>query len=136
MSDPNIIPIPVIMTVLIQFFCAILVHLLISFASVRSLTFLSFIVPILAESVPLVVPIFLKQSLFFTILLFSSNSCNFHLQRLSDIPLIFSGSLHSIEYIFPFILCLSLLLFSQLFLGRPQAPPFPSHICFSWGWFW
>ena len=109
---------------------------LISYASVRSLTFMSFIVPILAWNIPLVAPIFLKLSILFTILLLSSNSCNFHLQRLSDIPLIFSGSLHSIEYIFPFILCLSLLLFSQLFLGRPQATPFPSHICFSWGWFW
>ena len=109
---------------------------LISSASVRSLTFLSFIVPILAESVPLVVPIFLKQSLFFTILLFSSNSCHVHLWRLSYIPLLFSGSLHSIECIFLFLLCLSLLVFSQLFLRPPQASPFPYHICFSWGWFW
>ena len=108
---------------------------LISSASVRSLNFLSFIVPILAWSVPLVAPIFLKQSILLTILLFSSNSCTVHLWRFSNLSLLFSGSLHSIEYIFPFLLCLSLLLFSQLFLRPPQATPFPSHICFSWGWF-
>jgi len=109
---------------------------LISSASVRSLTFLSFIVPILARSDPLVAPIFLKQSILFTILLYSSNSCSVLLWRLSYIPLLFPGSLHSIEYIFTFLLCLSLLLFSQLFLRPPQANPFPSCICFSWGWFW
>jgi len=44
---------------------------LISSASVRSLTFLSFIVPIFAWSVPLVSPLFLKRSIFFTILLYN-----------------------------------------------------------------
>jgi len=72
---------------------------------------------------------------FFTILFFSSNSCTIHLWRLSYLSLLFSGSLHSIGYIFPFLLCLSLL-FSQLFLRPPQATTLPSHICFSWGWFW
>jgi len=109
---------------------------LISSASVRCLIFMSFTVPILGWSVPLVAPIFLRQSILFTILLYSSNSCSVHLWRLSYIPLLFSGSLHSIEYIFPFLLCLSLLLYSQLFLRPPQATPFPSHICFSWGLFW
>ena len=107
----------------------------ISSASVRSLTFLSFIVPILAWSVPLVAPIFLRQSILFTILLYSSNSCSVHLWRLSYIPLLFSGSLHSIEYIFPFLLCLSLLLFSQLFLNLLRQPLFLLTL-FSWGWFW
>ena len=55
---------------------------LISSASVRSLNFLSFIVPILAWSVPLVAPIFLKRSMLFTILLFSSNSCTVDLHFL------------------------------------------------------
>ena len=45
-------------------------------ASVRSLLFLPFIVPILAWSVPLVSPVFLKRSLVFPILLFSSISFN------------------------------------------------------------
>jgi len=46
--------------------------LLISSASVRSIKFLSFIVPIFALNVPLVCLIFLKTSLDFPILLFSS----------------------------------------------------------------
>ena len=45
---------------------------LISFASVKSIPFLSFIVPIFAWNVPLVSLIFLKRSLVFPILLFSS----------------------------------------------------------------
>ena len=43
---------------------------LISSASVRSLTFLSFIVPIFAWSIPMVSPIFLKRSILFTIYYF------------------------------------------------------------------
>ena len=43
-----------------------------SFASVKSLPFLSFIMPIFAWNVPLIPPIFLKKSLVFPILLFSS----------------------------------------------------------------
>ena len=69
-------------------------------------------------------------------LLFSSNSCTFHLQRLSYLSLLFSGSLHFIGYIFPFLVCCSLLLLSQLFSRPPQVTTLPSHICFSWGWFW
>ena len=49
-------------------------HLLISSASGRSIPFLSFIKPIFAWNVPLVSLIFLKRSLVFTILLFSSIS--------------------------------------------------------------
>ena len=48
-------------------------HLFLIFsASVRSIPFLSFIEPIFAWNVPLVSPIFLKRSLVFPILLFSS----------------------------------------------------------------
>ena len=49
---------------------------LISATSVRSLPFLAFTVPIFAWNVPLVSPIFLKRSLFFPILLFSSLNCS------------------------------------------------------------
>ena len=49
-------------------------HLLISVTSVRSVPFLSFIVPISAWNIPLVSLIFLKISLFFPILLFQSPS--------------------------------------------------------------
>ena len=54
---------------------------LISSASVRSLTFLSFIVPIFAWNVPLVSLIFLKRSLVFPILLFSSISLHWWLRK-------------------------------------------------------
>ena len=47
---------------------------LISSTSVRSLPFLSFIVPIFSWNVPLISPIFLKRSLVFPILFFSSTS--------------------------------------------------------------
>ena len=107
-----------------------------SSASVRSLNFLSCYLPIFAWSVPLVSPLFLKRSILFTILLLSSNSCTIHLWRIFYLSLLFPESLHSIGYIFLLLLCLSLLLFSQLFSRPPQETTLPSHICFNWGWFW
>ena len=60
------------------YFC----HLfLISSASVRSVPFLSFIEPIFAWNVPLVSPIFLKTSLVFPSLLFSSISLHWSLRK-------------------------------------------------------
>ena len=54
---------------------------LISFASVQSILFLSFIVPIFAWNVPLVSLIILKRSLVFPILLFSSISLHWSLRK-------------------------------------------------------
>ena len=54
---------------------------LISSASVRSVPFLSFIEPIFASNVPLVSLIFLKRSLVFPILLFSSISLHWMLRK-------------------------------------------------------
>ena len=54
---------------------------LISSASVRSVPFLSFIVPIFAWNVPLIFLIFLKRSLVFPILLFSSTSLHWTLRK-------------------------------------------------------
>ena len=54
---------------------------------------------------------------------------------LSYLSFLFSRSLHLVEYIFPFLLCLSLLFFSQLFVRPPQITTL-SCISFSWGWFW
>ena len=54
---------------------------LISLASVRSILFLSFIEPIFAWNVPLVALIFLKRSLVFPILLFSSISLYWSLRK-------------------------------------------------------
>ena len=54
---------------------------LISYASVRSIPFLSFIEPIFSWNVPLVSLIFLKRSLVFPILLFSSISLHWSLRK-------------------------------------------------------
>ena len=45
-------------------------------------------------------------------------------------------TLHSNGYIFPFLLCLSLLFFSHLFIRPPQTTILPFYISFSWGWSW
>ncbi|KAB0372223.1 hypothetical protein FD755_016015, partial [Muntiacus reevesi] len=43
------------------------------------------------------------------------------------------GTLHSNGHIFPFLLCFSLFLFSQLFVRPPQTAILPFCISFSWG---
>ena len=50
------------------------------------------------------------------------------------ISLPFFGTLHSDAYIFPFLLCFSLLLFSQLFVRPPQTAILLFCISFPWGW--
>ena len=62
-------------------FCEFLPHFLISSASVLFLPFLSFIMSIFAWNVPLASVIFLKRSLVFTILLFSSISLHWSLRK-------------------------------------------------------
>jgi len=56
--------------------------------------------------------------------------------RLSYLSSLFFGTLHSDVYIFPFLLCLSHLFFSQLFVRLPQTVILPFCISFSWGWSW
>ena len=111
-------------------------HLLISSFYVRSIAFLSFIEPIFARNVPLVSLIFLKRSLVFPILMFSSIFCIDYWGRLSYLFLLFFGTLHSDAYIFPFLLCFSLLFFSQLFVRPPQTAILVFCISFPWGWSW
>ena len=52
-----------------------------------------------------------------------------------SLALPFFGILHSNGYIFPFLLCLSLFFFSQLFIRSPQTTILPFCISFSCGWF-
>ena len=73
------------------------------------------------KNVPLISLIFLKRSLVFPILLFSSISCIDLLGRLSYHSLIFFGTLHSDRYIFPLLLCLSLGLEWKLTFSSPVA---------------
>ena len=62
-------------------FCIVLLCILAISASVRSIPFLSFIEPFFAWNVPLVSLIFLKRSLIFPILLFSSISLHWLLRK-------------------------------------------------------
>ena len=111
-------------------------HLLISSASVRSRPFLSFIEPIFAWNVPLVSLIFLKRSLVFLILLLSSISLHWSLQKafLSLLAILWNSAFNA--YIFPFLLCFSPLFFSQPFVRPPQTAILPFCISFPWGWSW
>ena len=77
------------------------------------------------KNIPLISLIFLKRFLVFPILLFSSISCIDLLGRFSYLSLIFFGTLHSGGYLFPLLLCLSLLLFLQLFVRPPQTTILP-----------
>ena len=94
---------------------------LISSTPFRSIPFLSFIVPIFAWNVPLVSLVYLKRLLVFPILLFSSISLIDQRGRLSCLSVLFFGTLRSNGYISPFLLCLLLLFFSQLFVRPPQT---------------
>ena len=75
----------------------------ISSASVWSLPFLSFIVPMFAWNVPLVSPIYLRRSLVLIILLLSSTFLHCSLRKLSYFSLLFSGTLLSNGYILSFV---------------------------------
>ena len=98
---------------------------LISSASVRSIPFLSFVVPIFAWNTPLVALIFLMRSLVFPILLFPSISLHWTLKKPFLFLLALLWTLHSDGCIFPFLLCLLLLFFSQLFVRPPQTTILP-----------
>ena len=90
-------------------------------ALVKSILFLSFIVPIFAWNIPLVSQIFLKRYLVFPILLFSSICLHWSLRKAFLPSLLFFENLHSNGYIFPFLLCFLFLFFSQIFVRPPQT---------------
>ena len=106
---------------------------LIFFASVRSYHFCVLSCLSLHEIFP--VSNFLKEISSVPIRLFSF-LCILHLRRPSYLSLLFSGILHLIEYIFPFLPCLSLPFFIHLFVKPRQINTLSSCINFSWGWFW
>ena len=110
---------------------------LISSASVRSIPFLSFIVPIFAWNVPLVSLIFLKRSL-----VFPHSIVFLYFFALITEEGIFISVWYSLELCiqmvisFLFLLCLSLIFFSQLFVRPSQTTILPCCISLSWGWSW
>ena len=103
---------------------------LISSASVRSLPFLSFIEPIFAWNIPLVSLICLL------FLLFPTYFFSLITEEGFLISLLVFGTLHSDAYIFPFLLCFSLLFFSQLFVRPPQTAILLFCISLPCGWSW
>ena len=131
MSDRAIVVIRVIKT----FLCSSSVYschlFFISSASVRSLPFLSFIVPILAWNVPLICSVFMKRPLIFPILLFSSISLHCSFKKASSSPsLLFPGTLHSVRYLSRFLPCLLFFFSPQLFVKPPQTTTLLSCISF------
>ena len=124
MSDHTIVIIWVVKIFFVQFFCVFLPSLLNIFCFCFVHTISVLYRPIFTWNVPLISLIFLKRSLVFPILLFSSISLHDHWGRPSYLSLLFFGTLHSNRYIFPFLLCLLLLFFSQLFV-RPSWAQWP-----------
>ena len=106
-------------------------HLILIYsASVRSIPFLSFIVPIFAWNVPMVSLIFLKRSLVFLVLFFS-----LYFFALITEEGFLNSPCYSLE------LCIQmgisfLFFFSQLFLRPPQTAILLFCISFPWGWSW
>ena len=78
---------------------------LMSSASVRSLPFLSLIVPIPAWNVPLMSQFSERYLYSFPFYCFPPLICTVHWKRPSYLSLLFSGTLHLLGYIFPFPSC-------------------------------
>ena len=91
---------------------------------------------IFAWNVPLVSLIFFKRSLVFPILLFSSITLHWSLRKaLLSLLASLWISAFKWEYL-SFLLCLSILFFSQLFVRLPQTTILPFCVSFPWGWSW
>ena len=108
---------------------------LLSPSSVRSIPFLSFIKPIFAWNSPLVSLIFWRDLQSFPLYCFLLFLCIDHWGKLSYLSLLFFATLHSNGYIFPFLLCLSLLFYSQIFVRTPETAFLPFCTSFSWEWY-
>ena len=126
MSDHTIVIILVMKIFFVQFFCVFCHLFLISSASVRSIPFLSFIKPIFAWNFPLVSLVFLKRSLVFPILLFSSISLHWSLRKafLSLLAILWNSA-----FICLYLSFSPLLFTSLLFTAICKASP-DSHFAF------
>ena len=104
-----------------------------SSASTRSLPFLSFIVPIFKQNIPFIFPSFLKRSLVFSLLLFSSSFMHCSLKKAACVSLLVFGTLCLVGCTFPFSLAFH---FSSFFFVKPpQITTLPSCFSFHLGWF-
>ena len=110
--------------------------LLISSASVRSILFLSFIVPVFEWNVPLASLIHLKRSLVFPILLFSCISMHWLLRKsfLSLFAIIWDSAFRWVYLSFS-LLPLASLLFSAISKASSDNHFAFLHF-FPWGWSW
>ena len=110
---------------------------LISSASVRSIPFLSFYQPHLCMKCSLGISNFLEE----ISSLFHSAIFLYFFALITEEGFL-TSSCYSLElciqmfYIFPLLLCFSLLFFSQLFVRPPQATILLFCISFPWGWSW
>ena len=106
----------------VQFFCVFLPSLLNIFCSVRSIPFLSFIEPIFAWNVPLVSLIFLKRSLVFPILWFSSISLHWLLKKafLSLLAILWNSAFRCLYLSFSPLL-FTYLLFTAICKASPDS---------------
>ena len=122
--------------IFVHFFYVFLPPLLISSASVSSTPFLSFIEPIFAWHVPLVCLIFLKRSLGFPILLFSSISLHWLLRKafLSLLAILWNSAFKWVYLSFSPLLFASLV-FTAICKASSESH-FAFFISFSWGWSW
>ena len=126
----------VIKSFFVHFFCVFLSPLFNFFLLMLGRwCFCPFLFLSLYKTFPWYLQFSLKRSLVFPILLFSSIYLHW-LPRKTFFSLfaIFWNS-SSVEYIFPFLLYLLLLFFSQRFVSPPQTNTLPSFISFSWGQF-
>ena len=109
---------------------------LISSASVRSLLFLSFTVPLFVRNVPLLSLIFLERSLVLPVVLFSSISLHYLLKMtfLSLLAILWNSTFSWVYFYF------SLLPFASLLFWDICKVSSDNHITFfnffSLGWFW
>ena len=114
---------------------------LISSASVRSIPFVSFIKPIFAWNIPLLSQMFLKRSLVFPILLFSSISLHWSLRKafISLLAILWNSAFKWVYLSFS-LLPFASLLFSATWekdhFSGPQTTILPFCISFSRGWSW
>ena len=115
MSDHTIVIIWFVKIFFVQFFCVFLPPLLNIFCFCRSIPFLSFIVSIFVWNVPLVSLIFLKRSLVFPILLFSSISLHWSLRKafLSLLAILWNSAFKW-QYLFFFPLLFTSLCFTAI----------------------
>ena len=115
-----------------MYFC----HLFfISYGPVRSIPFLSFVEPIFAWNIPLVSLIFLKRSLVFPILLFSSISLALIAEEGFLISSCYSLEL-CIRMLISFLFSFAFHFLSQLFVRPPQTVILIVFISFPWGCSW